>query len=234
MGSLLGGLKAGVVSGIIYVSSLALVNLAALYLYKNEAISLIEKNFASQCMSITAEGCFLSVIQVYLPVNMFVNYMLLLFYSSIYGRLYEYIPGREYYSKGVTISLILLLNLAFFGSVITQFTFYGRLIVLFAAILLTIILGFLLGKFYRRYTRLVEFQSSDPEHIRVFVDGRDVTGKKLTLSVRSTHRARAEGKIPFKSWVVTGGVSVDDPRSYETFFEVNGDGILRVNGKNEP
>jgi hypothetical protein len=30
----------------------------------------------------------------------------------------------------------------------------------------------------------------------------------------------------FKGWSVSGGVTVDDPRSYETTMDVEGDGVL--------
>jgi hypothetical protein len=233
MGSIFGGLKAGVVSGIVYIALLGVINIIALYIFKDEAIRLIQENYSAQCSGITAEGCFLAVVQVYLPVNMFVSFVLLLVYASIYGRLFEYIPGTSYTSKGVTVSLILLLTMSFFGSAVTQFTFFGRVIVLASAFVLTIMLGVLLGRFYRRYTRTVEFQSSHPEGLRIFVDRRDVTGKRLTFSLHSIHKARAEGKIPFKNWTFTGGVIVEDQRSFETPFEINGDGILKVNGRIE-
>lgn len=233
MGSALGGLKAGVIAGIFFVGLLGLVNLFLLYIFKQDAIKLIEQNYSEQCATITAEGCFLSVVEVYLPVNIFVNYMVLLVFSSIYGRLFEYIPGRSYSAKGFSIALVLLLTLSFLGSVVTQFTFLGRVIVLASALVLTVVFGIMLGRFYRRYTRIVEFQSTHPEELRVIVDGRDVTGKKLTFPVHSIHKAKAEGNVPFRSWAATGGVSVEDQKSFETEFEVSGDGVLRANGRHE-
>lgn len=231
MGSTFAGLKAGVLAGLLYCGTIALANLIMLILFKQDALNLINQNFSSQCSS--AEDCFLSVLQIYLPLNTFTNFLISIFYSSIYGRLYEYIPGSEPSTKGVTISLILLINLSLLGSVVTQFAYIARIVIIIASVVLTLIYGVILGKFYKRYTRFVEFISQDKENLKILVDGRNMTNKKATFSVRSIHKIRAEGKIPFKSWTTTGGVRIEDPRSYETSFEVTGDGVVKVVGKSQ-
>jgi hypothetical protein len=92
--------------------------------------------------------------------------------------------------------------------------------------------GFILGRLYRRYTRMVRFESADEATLRIMIDGKDYTGRSRTFAYTSTHKARAEasGGLVFKEWNVSGGVTVEDPRSFETLMEVSGDGLLKAQG----
>ncbi len=94
----------------------------------------------------------------------------------------------------------------------------------------TVVFGYMLGRLYRRYTRLVQLVSLDEGSLRVLLDGRDYTGKARTLAVTSTHRVRAEvaEDASFKQWEAEGGITIDDPRSFETTIEVTGNGTLKA------
>jgi hypothetical protein len=95
-------------------------------------------------------------------------------------------------------------------------------------LLWTPLFGYLLGRLYKKYTREVEFSSQDPELLRVVVDGRESTGKVKTFATTSNHKLRAEvaEDASFKEWQATGGVSLEDTRSFETTMEVNDNGKL--------
>ena len=100
----------------------------------------------------------------------------------------------------------------------------------FFFVIWTSIYGYILGRLYRRYTRTIKFESPDEKLAKVMVDGKDYTGRTRTFALTSTHEIKAklnEG-ASFKQWEVSGGVVVEDPRSYETLMEVKGDGLLRV------
>jgi hypothetical protein len=93
-----------------------------------------------------------------------------------------------------------------------------------------LVFGYVLGRLYRRYTRLVKFLSLDEGSLRILLDGRDYTGKARTLAVTSTHKVRAEvaDDASFKEWEGEGGITIDDPRSFETTIEITGDGALKA------
>jgi hypothetical protein len=96
-------------------------------------------------------------------------------------------------------------------------------------VVLALTYGLILARLYRRYTREVEFQSPNPASMKIIVDRRDQTGKRRTFSLHSRHKVKAsfEG-APFKGWLVSGGVTVEDPKSSESKIQVNGDGLLKA------
>ena len=86
-----------------------------------------------------------------------------------------------------------------------------------------------LARYYRKFTREVEFASPDPERLKITVDGKNFTGKLKTLALHSTHKVRAPSESgAFREWLVSGGVSVLDSRSFETTMRVDGDGLLKI------
>ena len=87
-----------------------------------------------------------------------------------------------------------------------------------------------MGRLYRRYTRLVKFESLGEGSLRIIVDGKDYTGKARTLATTSTHKVRAEvaEDASFKEWEGEAGIAIDDPRSFETTIEISGDGTLKA------
>ena len=90
------------------------------------------------------------------------------------------------------------------------------------------LVGYFLGRLYKKYTGVVEFKAQDPESLRILVDGRDCTGKARTFALSSTHKVRAAvaEDASFKQWEVSGGLKVEDDRSFETLLEVGGNGTL--------
>jgi hypothetical protein len=130
----------------------------------------------------------------------------------------------------VTIGIVIAINLILFQLVGITFEARVTLALTIFLVAATFAYGIILGDLYARYTRKVSFVSDDDALLRIVVDRRDCTGKTKTFAVKSTHVARAdtlEGSS-FREWVVSGGVTVEDPRSFETPMEVNGDGMLKA------
>ena len=236
MGSTVAGIKAGVMGGVLYVGSLAIINVILLYAVKEQILQYISSNFHQVCPptaaianSTTVADCFASIAPVYLPFIAFVAFFVVLLYSAVFGRFYEYIPGRGS-SKGVTMAIVTAINLIVFqleGITFSPQATTGLTVFLIAA---TFGYGFILGDLYRRYTRSVQFVSEDPNSLKIVVDRRDCTGKTKTFATGSSHGLRAEMSDDgaFKEWVVSGGVAVEDSRSFETVMDVSGDGVLKA------
>lgn len=96
----------------------------------------------------------------------------------------------------------------------------------------TVLYGAVLGRLYRRYTRSVRFETADEKLVKVMIDGNDYTGRSRTFARSSAHKVRAKiaKGASFREWNVSGGVTVEDPRSVETTMKVDGDGLLRAQG----
>lgn len=235
MGSTIAGLKAGVLGGVLYVGALTTINVILLYAAKPEIMQYISSNFKSVCPptavflnSTTVSDCFDSIAPVYLPFIAFVAFFVSLLYSAVFGSLYEYIPGRGS-SKGITIGVVVAINLIVFQLVGITFSPRATEALTIFLIADTFAYGFILGDLYVRYTRKVQFLSED-KSLKIIVDRSDCTGRTKTFAAKSAHNLRADttGEGSFKEWVVSGGVSVEDARSFETTMEVNGDGMLKA------
>lgn len=235
MGSFLAGIKAGTLSGIVYVGGIGLFNAALLIALKPTVLGVIAKSYPLLCgAGISAAGsgslesCFALVLEYDVPFLAFIGFFIALLYSGVFGLWYDKFPGR-WEIKGETIAAVVGLNLVFFGYSGFYFDPVSALVGGIFFLAWTVAFGYIIGKLYKRYTRLVTFDSEDPESLTVLLDGRVFTGKKSTLSLTSTHKLRAdvsEGSS-FKEWVSSGGVALEDARSFETTFEVNGDGLIR-------
>ena len=235
MGSTIAGLKAGVLGGAAYVGSMAVFNVILLYAAKPAVMQYISDNFQQVCppMSVanstTVADCFSSIAPVYLPFIAFVAFFVTLLYAAIFGRFYEYLPGGSS-TKGVTIGVVTATNLVLFQLVGVTFEKSVTLTLTVFLVAVTFAYGAILGDLYTRYTRKVEFLSEDAASLRIIVDRRDCTGRTKTFATKSTHVVRADASegSSFKEWAVSGGVSVEDRRSFETPMEVNGDGMLKA------
>lgn len=237
MGSGFAGVKAGVLAGLVYVGGIALFNVLLLLVFKTEALNFITQNI-SQCTagapvngtSISAQDCYSSVFTSYLPVAAFEGFFLSLVFAWIFGALYDSIPFRDPRAKGTSMAVVVALSFAFLE--LEGFTFSVTVKLLLSAFFLaiTVAYGVLLGLLYKRYTREISFVSDDPA-VRIMVGRRNCTGRKETFATRSVHKITARTEDGhFREWVVSGGVSVEDSRSFETIMEVNGDGLLKVVG----
>ncbi|HXW36316.1 MAG TPA: hypothetical protein VEJ36_00180 [Nitrososphaerales archaeon] len=246
MGSPLAGLKAGVISGVVFVGALALVNVILLYAFQSQALTIISKSFSAVCtlvesnstssaVNVTSpavKACFSDVVSVWPEFFAFINFFIALFLASVFGWLYESLPSSRPTIKGLSISVVALVVYIYFGLLGLTFVIQAAELLYAFALADTVLFGYLLGKLYGRYSRTVDIVSQDGS-AKILVDGKDFTNKKRTFSVKSVHEVKAEPQegSSFKEWTVSGGVSVEDNRSYETTMEVNGDGVLRVGTK---
>lgn len=235
MGSFFAGIKAGTLGGLFYIGGLALFNVFLLYTFKSDAKNLIARNNPTICPSLNStsiEACFNSVVAWYIPYTALLGFFVALFFVGLFGWSYESFPGKSSIAKGEMAAGLVALGLIF-GDL------YGVLIGPVANVLLVIFFvtwtgffGFAIGRLYSRYTRAVRFETTDEKLVKVLVDGKDYTGKSRTFAHTSTHEVRAEVEdgVSFKGWHVSGGVTVEDARSFETLMEVNGDGLLKAQG----
>jgi len=223
------------VAGIFYIGSLALANLGILYFSKQDILTYITNNYSYVCAPVNSvnatsvQDCFNSLAPVYLPFIAFIGFFITLAYSSVFGRMYDWLPGKSPSLKGLFVAPLVALSLLFFQ--VLGFTFElsateALVVVLIAA---TLAYGILIGRLYKRYTRVVQFVSEDESALRIIVGRTDLTGKTTTLAANSTHRieAKVSDDSSFKGWGVSGGVAVEDVRSFESTMEVKGDGLLK-------
>jgi hypothetical protein len=172
--------------------------------------------------------CFQSVVAVDVPFIAFVAFFITLIYSGIFGLYYDSLPTRGPTIKGLIFGAIIGFNLIFFGFSGYVFDSESAALTGMLMLLWTPVFGYVLGRLYRKYTRVVEFSSQNPALLKVFVDGRDSTGRAKTFAATSNHKLRAEvaEDASFKEWEAGGGITLDDARSFETTMEVNDNGKL--------
>ena len=224
----------GAITSLYFSTAAVILDAIVLLAYKSQVLAALAAGSTSCSLQAstdqagTAQYCFSSLFTNALPV-FFVGLLAISFLASIFlGTYFEFIPGTSYLRKALLVSLVMLvvmLNLAL------PIAADGQQEVLMIAFELVLAAGYavLAARLYRRFTREVEFQSSDPSRIRVLIGRRDQTGKKRTFSVNSTQavEASADGKR-FRSWLVSGGVTVEDTRSPVTKMKVLGDGLLKA------
>lgn len=238
MGSFFAGVKAGTLSGMLYIGGLALSLVLVLYLFRGDAVSSLLRSFDQFCVvnapvnsTVVGSGqdCFDQLIQNVIPAGAILGYFVSLGYAGVLGLYYEAMPGRRPAAKALPVAAAAGLTILVLGldPLILLFDFAALLFGIL--VVWTAVFAVSLGALYRRYTRAVRVESQDPSLLRVFVDGRDVTGKERTFALTSSHRLRAEvaSDASFKVWEATGELGVEDPRSFETVVEVNGAGTLR-------
>jgi len=235
LGSFFAGIKAGTLSGIVYVGLIAAFSVVVLYALKQDALRTISQLNQTYCpmtptVNGSAEDCFSSIVAVYVPFDAFVGFFVALLYAGIFGMYYEAFPGNGPTAKGLIIAAVVGFSLVFFGFGGYVFDTEAAALTIAAIIPLTLLFGYLLGRFYKKYTRTVAFSTQDSALLKILVDGRDVTGKTRTFATTSNHKLRANvaDDASFKDWAPSGGVSLEDQRSFETVMEVNGDGALNA------
>ena len=203
--------------------------------YKSQVLATLAKYETTNCAGSgpasqpgSAEYCFTALFTG--PVLFFFLELLLIafFFAIAYGLYFEVLPGGfSYLRKSILISLIMLVAVLFAVTPVVG-DLQQLVIVLAAEVVLASVLSLVQARLYRRFTREVEFQSADPA-VKIMLGRRNYAGKKRTFAVGSKQavEAAAEGKT-FRSWLVSGGVTVDDAKSPSTSFHVNGDGLLKV------
>ena len=235
MGSFFAGIKAGTLAGIVYVGGMAAFNVLLLYWLKPDVLNLIQASYSSICAAGSGnstgavEDCFSSVVSVDVPYIAFVAFFISLIYAGLFGRFYDSIPAKSPAWKGELFGGIVGVSLVFFG--FSGFYFDATSIAATSVFVIawTVVFGYFLGRLYKKYTHVVEFSSQDVKLLRVVVDRQDCTGKARTFAATSNHKVRAEvaEDASFKEWEATGGITLEDTRSFETVMEVGGDGTLR-------
>jgi hypothetical protein len=236
LGSAFAAVKAGILSGIVFAGSIGIFNVLLLYGLKGDVLQFLSTNLSSTCGGGVAGGsiptpeeCFSSVVLIYVPFFTFLGFIISLLFAGSYGIFYEYLPGHSQRVKAASIGLLLLLTLLYLGLAGFSFEYQARIVLSFFDLGITVVYAFILGGLYRRYTRSVEFISQDENSLKIIVDGRNLTGKTRTFHLRSSHEVRGEatGDGAFREWSMSGGVSIEDPKSYATTIQVNGDGMLK-------
>ena len=233
MGSFFAGIKAGTLAGILYVGGLAVFNVVLLYALQADVLKVINQFNPTACpipatVNGSVQDCFDSVVSVDVPFIAFVAFFITLLYAGIFGLYYDSLPTKGPMGRGLIFGAIVGVNLVFFGYSGYVFDYRSALATGGFLLVWTPFFGYLLGRLYRKYTRLISFFTPSDELLRVTVDGRDVTGKARTFATTSSHRLRAvvaeDGS--FSEWSAIGGVKLEDPRSFETIMEVTGDGSV--------
>jgi hypothetical protein len=235
VGSALAGAKAGAFASLYFAGSISLFNILLLFSFKNQALSYLATNFQScsnngpATVAGTAEYCFSNLIFPGVPLYDFARSVVVaLLFAVAMGLYFDYLPGPTYIRRTLLVALIMLVAMLFldlFGIVTSQLqevlmiTFEGVAAVVYALIM---------ARLYRSFTREVEFQTI-PSSGKVVVDSRDLTGKRKTFMVNSEHKVKAAGELKtFKGWLVSGGVTVKEPKQPETSILIGGDGLLKL------
>ena len=236
MGSALAGLKAGAVASLFFAGSVSLFNIALLLVFKGEVLSYLSQNLPTACPATsapgvpgTAETCFTTILVADIPVADFARIgIIALIFAIAIGVYFEYLPGPTYFRRTLLASLIMAILMIFVG-------LYGLVTTQFQVVLMitfetgaSILYALVVARLYRRFTREVEFQAPEGGG-KIFVDKRNVTGKRRTFGLNSKHNVEVAGAVkPFRSWVVSGGVQVKEPKQQKTSIRITGDGLLRL------
>jgi hypothetical protein len=236
LGSFFAGIKAGTLSGILYVGGLAVFNVVLLLVLKTDVLSAISQSYSNVCTSapqvngsLTPSDCYSLILSVDVPYVAFIGFLITIVFMGVFGLFYEWLPGKGPIPKGETVALVIGVSLLLFGFYGFSFNYVSGLATGVFLLLWTPVFGYVAGRLYRRYTGLVSFNGDQGKVERIIVDGRDLTGKTRTFALKSTHAVKAEvGESSFKGWNVGGGVKVEDSRSYDTVMEVNGDGTISI------
>ncbi len=234
MGSVIAGVKAGAVASLCFASLVSLFNILLLYSFKAQVLTFLTQNYPSTCpasatpgVAGTAESCFTEIVNIGVPeADLLRLAVIAMLFAVGIGVYFDYLPGRSYFSRTFLVVPIIVIGLLFLGlyGLVTNSTQLELMVVfesgsacLYAAIIASL---------YRRFTREVEFQGSPTS--KIMVDSRDVTGKKRTYAVNSSHKLAAGDEKTFRGWLVSGGLTVGEPREVKTSLLVKGDGVLRM------
>jgi hypothetical protein len=207
-----------------------LFNVLLLEAFSNSVLQYFSTEPLCSGPTVTPQDCFSTLLTADIPsLVIFPIAVAGILFGGFYGVFYEHLPGTGYRIRAVAIGMGLLIFLLFFRIAGLTIDRTEQLIMdAFDAIAM---LGYavIVAHYYKKYTREVEFESPNPEKLKILVDGKDYTGKIRTLYVHSTHTVRAPSESgAFKEWLVSGGVSVLDPKSFETTMRVDGDGLLKI------
>lgn len=230
MPSALAGAKAGILAGIFFAAAVGLFNIAILEAFNGPVLAVFQNDAICTTAPTTPQDCFSTLITTSIPTFvMFPTAVLGILFGGIYGMLYEFIPGTGYTVRATAMALGALILMLVLGTAGFAADESQKLALDAFDIAAAFVYAVVLARFYKRYTRVVQFQSPNPERLKITCDGKNYTGKAKTLAVNSTHTIRAPSESgTFREWLVSGGVSVLDSKSFETTMRVEGDGLLKI------
>jgi hypothetical protein len=216
----------GTIVGLYFSGTAVALDALVLLAFKSQVLTALAANYTNCSQS--AQSCYSSLFTGALPIY-FAGLLVISFLATVfYGVYFEYVPGGSYFRKALLIALLMLVVMLNFVLPIAGDTQQELLMIGFEIVLAGGYAG-ATGKLYRRFTREVEFQSAQPAKLRVMLGRKNQTGKKRTFSLNSKQKVVAESDgRSFRTWVVSGGVSVDDPKNSIAEITVLGDGLLKA------
>jgi hypothetical protein len=227
VGSALAGAKAGAVASLYFAGSVSLFNILLLLTFKAQVISYLQT--FSDCAGSAAQSCLSVLVIEVIPIDDFLRTLVVaMLFAVATGVYFDYLPGPTYSRKTLLMSIIMLVAMLFLDlyGVVTSVTQEVAMVAF--ELMAVVFYALIMARLYRRFTREVEFQTVTPAG-RVVVDHRDLTGKKRTFSVKSSHKVEAAGELKtFRGWLVSGGVTVKEPKETKTSILVTGDGMLKL------
>lgn len=229
-GSSLAGAKAGILGGIFFAAAAGLFNAALLEAFSGSVLKALQSYSFCSGTAGTPQDCFSTLLSADIPsLVIFPIAVLGILFGGLYGLYFEFLPGRGYWIRAVAAGMGMLIMMLVLGTAgITADSTQKAIMDGFDTVAM-LVYAAIIARYYRKYTREVEFVSPDPERLKITVDGKNFTGKTKTLSLHSSHTVRAPSESgAFKEWHVSGGVSVLDSKSFETTMRVDGDGLLKI------
>jgi hypothetical protein len=229
-GSSLAGAKAGILGGIFFGAAAGLFNIVLLEAFSGTVLAAFHSNALCITPPTTPQDCFSTLLSTYIPT--FVIFPIAVFgilFGGLYGVYFEFLPGRGYRIRAVAAGMGMLIMILVFGVAgVTADNTERTIMYAFDTAAMLVYAG-IIARYYRKFTREVQFVSPDVKRMKITVDGKNFGGKLKTLSVHSTHTVRAPSESgTFHEWLVSGGVSVLDSKSFETTMRVDGDGMLKI------
>jgi hypothetical protein len=228
----LAGAKAGILGGIFFAAAAGLFNIALLEAFRGSVLATFQTVAICTTAPTTPQDCFSTLLTADIPsLVMFPIAVLGILFGALYGMYFEYIPGRGYPIKAVGMGLVMLILMVLSDLAGNTTTTDQMQLITMRVFDVLAMLGYalIIAHFYRKFTREVKFESPNPRKLKITVDRKNYTGKLKTLSLHSTHTVRAPSESSaFHEWLVSGGVSVLDSKSFETTMRVDGDGLLKI------
>ena len=215
--------------GIFFAAAVGIVNWALLEAFSSSVLQALSTISYCSGTAGTPQACLSTLINTNIPTLAVLQGASGILFGALYGLYFEFLPGEGYRIKAVAMGMAMLIVLLFFG--LAGITVDRTQQLIMYGVDLVCMIGFVVitAHFYRKYTREVKFESPNPERLKITVDGKNFTGKTKTLSFHSTHTVRAPSESgAFHQWLVSGGVSVLDSKSFETTMRVDGDGLLKI------
>ena len=226
----LAGAKAGILGGIFFAAAASLFNVLLLEASKGSVMSAFQSTPGCTTAPTTPQDCFNTLLNTDIPsLVAFPIGVFGILFGALYGIYFEFLPGRGYRIRAAAMGLAMLIVLLFFRVAGLTADPTQTAVMYACDVFAAGGYSLIIARFYRSYTREVEFKSPDQGRLKITVDGKNYTGKLKTLSLHSAHTVRAPSESgAFHEWLVSGGVSVLDSKSFETTMRVDGDGLLKI------